>query len=280
MPASKLKNLVILILVLANAFLLLLAVPLRAQRSQEEAAAAAQLQSLFARCGVSLDPAAMPESRTLYTLEFSPDEDAALPAMQALLGEMVFIEEDSTRYLTTYRSEQGACRLSRNGALSARLTGRAAAGDLSRAAEEELTNMGVELAYVDQPQRSSAGVYSVTAVQKLLEVPVFSAAATLTFHNGVPGRLAGTLYFDTENLFRTDDLPCITCADALVVFLDSRDELGWVGAAVTELTQGYLRAETASAAVVRLTPGWRIATDAGAYWVNGMTREVTAFPAP
>ncbi len=279
MPASKVKNILILILVLANILLLSLAIPLRGQRARQQAETAAQLESLFARYGVSLDAFSLPETRSLYTLEFSPGEDAALAAMRALLGEMVFIEEDSTRYLTTYRSEQGFCQLSRGDTLDARLRGRGAVGDLGRAAADELACMGVETAFVSQPQRSSAGVYTVTAVQRLLEVPVFSAAVSFTFHNGVPGRLTGTLYFDTAGLFRTDDAVCISCADALVAFLDSRDELGWVGAAVTGVTQGYLRAETASAAVVRLTPGWRVATDAGAYWVNGMTREVSAFPA-
>lgn len=274
MPASKVKNLVILILALVNALLLCLAVPLRRERARERAGAAAQLETLFARYGVRLDADGLPEDRTLYTLEFSPGEDATLAAMRALLGEDVFIEEDSTRYLTTYRSEQGSCQVSRGGSLTARLQTRAAAGDLARAAEEELTRMGVALASVGAPQRSSAGVYTVTAVQQLLDVPVFSSEATLTFRNGVASRLEGMLYFDTAHLFRTDDTACVSCAGALAAFLGSRDALGWVGASVTGATQGYFRAETASAAVVRLTPGWRIETDAGAFWVNGMTREV------
>ena len=120
------------------------------------------------------------------------------------------------------------------------------------------------------------GVYSVTVVQQILEVPVFSAALRCTFHNGVLTRIEGTAYFDTTGLVRTDDVTCCTAADALVAFLGARSDLGWVGASVTAVTQGYYRAETASAAVVRLVPGWRIATDTGEFWVNGIDRHVSA----
>ena len=57
--------------------------------------------------------------------------------------------------------------------------------------------------------------------------------------------------------------------------MGSRDTLGWVGATVNEVEQGYCRADTASAAVVRLVPGWAIYTDTGDFWVNGITRMVS-----
>ena len=276
MPTAKLKNIVILILALVNVLLLCLVIPLGQERQRQQAEAAAQLETLFGQYGVRLDADELPDSRLLYTLEFSPDDDASLPAMRALLGDMVYIEEDSTRYVRTYRSEQGTCQISRGGSLEARLQGRAADTDLERAVSEELEAMGVAVASVSLPDRSSAGVYTVTAVQQILDVPVFSSALKFTFHNGVMTRAEGTVYFDAANLFRTDDLRCMSCADALVAFLGSRDNLGWVGASVVGVAQGYLRAETASAAGVRLVPGWRISTDTGSFWVNGISGEVSA----
>ena len=276
MPASKVKNIFILILALANILLLLVVVPLRQEARRQASAAEEQLETLFARYGVSLDVEEIPETRTLYTVEFSPSDDAALPAMRALLGDLVLMEDDSTRYLRIYRSEEGTCQLSRTGSLEARLETRPAAGDLGQAARKELEEMGLSVAMVSPPNRKSAGVYTVTAVQELLEVPVFSAAVELTFRNGELRTLEGTAYFDTAGLVRTDDETCAAGADALVAFLGSRDALGWVGASVQDLRQGYVRAETASASVVRLTPGWRISTDTGDFWVNGITRQVTA----
>ena len=48
----------------------------------------------------------------------------------------------------------------------------------------------------------------------------------------------------------------------------------WVGSAVTELTLGYLPSENAGTGM-RFVPVWRIETDAGSFYVNGITREIT-----
>ena len=279
MPISKVKNLVILILVLVNILLLCLVVPLSRERQRQEEATYTQLETLMEGYGVQLHVGSLPDTRTFYTLEFTPAEDGALPAMQALLGELVLMENDSTRYVQIYRSEQGTCQLSRGSGVDARLEGRKAASDLPKAAEAELKAMGLTAAYVTAPARSSAGIYTVNAVQQLLDVPVFTASVTCTFQNGVLSRMEGTLYFDTTGLVRTDDDTCCSAADALVAFLGSRDTLGWVGASVTDVTQGYCRAETASAAVVRLVPGWRISTDTGDFFVNGISRQVSVLQA-
>ena len=43
---------------------------------------------------------------------------------------------------------------------------------------------------------------------------------------------------------------------------------------VTELTLGYLPSENAGTGM-RFVPVWRIETDAGSFYVNGITREIT-----
>ncbi len=68
----------------------------------------------------------------------------------------------------------------------------------------------------------------------------------------------------------------MACEDALVVFFASRDELGWVGTAITDISQSFSLTDTASASVLRLTPGWTITTDTGKFWVDGIGRQVVA----
>lgn len=274
MPISKLKNIVILILLVANLLLLVLLVPLARQRRTQLAQAQETLEELFADAGVRLDAGQLPDTRPLYTVEFTPDDSGALPAMQALLGEMVLMEHDSTRYIQTYTSAAGSCQLSRGSVLTARLQDQEPVADLSKDLSGLMVRMGLESAGISAPQRVRAGVYRLTAVQKLLEVPVFTANVTATYENSVLTELTGTLYFDTTGMVRTDDVTSCTAADALVAFLGSRDALGWVGATVTDVEQGYCRSDTASAAVVRLAPGWAISTDTGDFWVDGITRTV------
>lgn len=276
MPMPKLKNLILLILLLVNLVLLALVIPLRAEQRRQQEQALSQLQDLFATYGLTLDRQALPMTQTLYTLELTPDKDAALPAAKALLGQNVLAEDDSTRYLSLYRSTEGRCSAARSGGFEATLANRAAVSDPAAQVKTLLADMGLDMSSVSVPVRVSAGVYELTATQQLLGVPVFSSALTFTYDEGCLTGIVGSALFDTETLARVDGTACIGPADALVAFLGSRDALGWLGSAVTEITQGYLRAETASAAVVRLIPGWRVLTDTGAFWVNGVTREVTA----
>jgi hypothetical protein len=83
------------------------------------------------------------------------------------------------------------------------------------------------------------------------------------------------VFFPGSTFTRVSDSASISCADALVELLASRDSLGWVGSRITLVQQGYEHFDTASAAV-RLVPVWRIDTDTGSFVVNGMTREITA----
>ena len=57
--------------------------------------------------------------------------------------------------------------------------------------------------------------------------------------------------------------------------LARRDALGWVGSTVTSLTQGYLPSDQAGTGI-RFVPVWLVETDAGSFFINGITREITA----
>ena len=119
-------------------------------------------------------------------------------------------------------------------------------------------------------------MYTLTATQSILGVPVLSGDLTLTYSNSRLTALEGTFFTGADTLARVSDESCLTAADALVAFLSARYDLGWVGSAVTGMEQGYLRSEAATAAAVRLTPVWRLDTDTGSFLINGMTGEVAA----
>ena len=163
-------------------------------------------------------------------------------------------------------------QLSRAGELTARLTGASQAHDLARATRRYLRSMDFDLSAISEPLRKSAGVYSVTAVQSLCGVPVFESALTFTYRNSALSRVDGTFY-PTGETVRVSENACISCADALVCLLSSRDSLGWVGSEILSCEQGYVHSETASSAM-RFVPVWRIETDAGTFHVSGITREV------
>ena len=252
MPVSKLKTLAILILLLANLALLVLVVPARLATARDAATLHDSLCSLYEAQEIPLTPDAIPDTVPLYVLELKETDAGSLQAAKALLGEELLMQDDSSRYLSTYRSGSGTCSISRSGEFSAQLTGQEERGDLKASSRKLLKNMGFSFETLPDAERVRAGVYTVTATQQILGMPVFSGDLVLTWSNS---RLT---------------------ADALIAFLSARYELGWVGSAVTGLQQGYIRSETAAAASVRLTPVWRLETDTGTFQINGMTGEVTA----
>lgn len=276
MPVSKLKNLAILILLMANILLILVVVPTSAAARREQTALRDSLQALYEQQNITLDPDAVPNTVSLYMLELKEDSQANRRAASVLLGGQLLAQDDSTRYLSVYQSDLGECSISYNGAFYAQLEGQPESSDLSKAARKTLQAMGFTCAGLSQPQRLRAGVYTVTATQSVLGVPVFSGVLTLTYANSRLTGLEGNFFTGTEALARVSDQACISAADALVAFLSARYDLGWVGSAVTAMEQGYVRSETAAAAVVRLTPVWRMTTDTGVFLVNGITGEITA----
>ncbi len=276
MPVSKLKNLAILILVLANLALALLVFPNRFRVRQETEALHNSLCSLYEQQEITLSPDVIPDTIPLYVLELKEGGTGSLQAARALLGENVWLHDTSTRYLNDYRSEKGSCSINQSGDFSAQLTAQEPRRDLRAASRKLLKEMGFSSAALPEPLLREEGVYTISATQQVLGMPVFTGDLVLTWKDGCLTELHGVFFPGTNTLTRVSDSSCMSAADALVKFLSIRYELGWVGSAVTGLQQGYIRSETAAAATVRLTPVWRLETDTGLYQINGMTGEVTA----
>jgi hypothetical protein len=271
---QKIKNLILLILALAVVFLTLLVVPTKTAQAREETALHDRLETLFSENGVQLDGSALPQSLRLYTISLDGIPQAAGSAVSVLLGSSAEVQDDTVRYSSVYTSARGACSVTANGAFSASLDGSLAYSDPVAGTKKLLRSMGFTAAAVSEAARKSAGVYAVTATQQILGVPVFSDGLTFTYTNGALESVEG-VFFPGSTFTRVSDSASISCADALVELLASRDSLGWVGSRITLVRQGYEHFDTASAAV-RLVPVWRIDTDTGSFVVNGMTREITA----
>ena len=274
MSVQKIKNLILLILALAVVFLTLLVIPTKTAQAREETALHDRLETLFSENGVQLDGSALPQSLRLYTISLDGIPQAAGSAVSVLLGSSAEVQDDTVRYSSVYTSARGACSVTANGAFSASLDGSLAYSDPVAGTKKLLRSMGFTAAAVSEAARKSAGVYAVTATQQILGVPVFSDGLTFTYTNGALESVEG-VFFPGSTFTRVSDSASISCADALVELLASRDSLGWVGSRITLVRQGYEHFDTASAAV-RLVPVWRIDTDTGSFVVNGMTREITA----
>lgn len=274
MPASKLKNLAILILLLANLALAVTVFPSRASRQQEEDALRQSLCDLYSRQEITLLPQTIADTTSLYVLELRENSDKDLQAATALLGQQLLVQDDSTRYVSSYRSALGQCSISRSGEFSASLTDSKPVRDPIQITENLLKSM--DFAYLPLAAPTTLGqTTTITATQTILDLPIFSDGLTFVWTDNCLTELNGVFFTGTDTPTRVSDKACISAADALVAFLDARYDLGWVGSEVTALQQGYVRSEAATAAAVRLTPFWQLETDTGTFLIHGMTGDVT-----
>ena len=275
MSASRIKNLILLILLLAALCLLIAVVPTRAAQKRSDQARNEQLTQLLARYDISADAESLPESATLYTLELT-QADAASAAL-ALLGPDAAKEESSTRYESRYTAAAGTLTVTSSGTFEASVSGRKPAGNVEKDAQKILRAMGFQADSL-QTVRTGSGQYTVTAGQSLLGTAVFSEGLQLIYENNTLCALRGVFYPGAEHLTRISERSCIGCADALVRLLACRNELGWVGSRILRVSQGFLPSESASGAM-RFVPCWRIETDTDSFYVNGITREVRTIEA-
>lgn len=270
MSVSRMKNLIILVLSICAVCLLAVAVPNRLSQTHEQRRMLAELKTLYESNGLRIELDELPRSPTLYSVELS--ESGAQTAAQALLGQKAAQPDGGDRFESEYTSELGTLTLTRTGGFSAALTGGAHVRNYEKSAAKLLHSMGFQFQQLSRRQTES-GV-TLEAEQTLLGVPVFGSGLTLSYADGQLQRVEGTFYTGSEAITRVSEQESISGADALARLLAGRDALGWVGSAVTELTLGYLPSENAGTGM-RFVPVWRIETDAGSFYVNGITREIT-----
>ncbi len=262
MSAGKVKNLIILILLLVCGFLLTLVLPARLEARRRSEENTRRLRELMAEADVTLE-CALPEASDLRASEFPDVHARCADVVTALLGDKVLSRQ--TAYRTEYSSESGTLLLSAEG-FSAELRGRAAAADPRAETEALLARFGMTAFALRSEETKDALRFSVTP--QLYGAPLFSSELVFDYRDGVLTRVSG-LPLRESSVTVTGQKRCCTAQDALVAFWGARLSLGWVGSRVEGLSQGFLLAGAS-----RLQPVWRVETDTGAYYVDGLTRNV------
>ena len=95
MESSRLKNIIILILLLVNVFLLASLVSRRMSQASAQRQAAQQLTDLFASAGVTLDPDVISKSSVPPTLSLSRSDDEDRKVAAFFLGDALIQSDDA-----------------------------------------------------------------------------------------------------------------------------------------------------------------------------------------
>lgn len=113
-------------------------------------------------------------------------------------------------------------------------------------------------------EQTETGAVQIRTSQTLLGVPVLGSQLALSYTDDCLTAVEGTFYTGGSSITRVSEQEAISAADALAQLLARRDALGWVGSAVTGLTQAYLPSDQAGTGI-RFVPVWLVETDAGSF---------------
>lgn len=262
---SKIKNIIIILLVVVNAALLA-QVGLREWNSRQgERETRERVVAVLERNDIAFLPQEVPGELELtgcrVAIQPPGESEAAL-----LVGEITDIQTSGVR--TVYTGTEGTVTSSSAGELTVEFApGKALTGD---AILDRLSRLGVSL------QRDKlveeAGKTAVTYFQLRNGVPIPGETAVLTVEDGEPQTLTLRLLAGSEESVQGEG--AITASTALTRFLDelNRGE-GYVCSQITGLYPGYLHSGTTT---VTLTPAWFIETDTWRFAVDGYTGSVSA----
>ena len=269
MDRFRLKNIIILILVLVNACLLASLAQRRSAERETFRRTVEQLVELFEGDGMTLDPRAISRDSPPSGVAFARDTEREAAAAAFLLGKSPTVT-DQGGGIHHYTGAAGEAFFRSNGSFEA--SGVLAEKD----AEDFCRDFCRAFSFVPpdvEPDGDGSAVVSAAAVYGGLNV--FNCAVTFTIEENVLTAVSGTLL--PKNGVETgesgEEAP-LSAAGALGAFQRMRRESVVVASSVTGTRLCYELLN--SGAAISLAPVWQIVTDTEDYYVNCSSAAVSA----
>lgn len=258
METYRLKNIAIVILLLLNGWLLLLLGYQYLQTRQADTGMEDSLRVLYEDSGLVLAPSADLLQDAMPPLTLARREEAEALMAAVLLGESAeAVNQGGGIY--SYSAGTGTIQFRSGGSFDG--------AQLSLAVEDPeafARDFCRRFGYGDLEVQSDGTALTVTAGQYLLNVPIYGCALTMRFEGGRLAAVSGS-HVSSEDAV-TDPGEQLSCATALLRFLDFRAAAGVVCSEVREVCCVYEL--QSSSAALQLRPLWQIDTDTYRYFVD------------
>lgn len=264
MESSKLKNIVILLLVVTNLLLGLLMVIQGVTNSRRQTQTLLDAAALLADRGINLDVDAIPQTNFPASMTVERDSEWERQQFAALLGENFTAAQRGL--VSYYQGDLGRAEVLEDGSFTVSFTPGAFPADA-----QELSSHGLEVLQRIgfDAQVTAAGEDTLEAVQLLNGSPIFSCTVTLRYENGALSQLNGTRLVGIPAADPSQDAPLST-ATLLLRFRSGIIDSGDACSAIRSATQGYVLSAT-SGGKPSLTPVLRLETDTGVYRIDALT---------
>ena len=265
METRRLKNIVILILLLLNIFLMLLLgyQHLQSRRSHKEAMA--QLQQLFSSAQIELAAQSDLSAAPLSPMTLIRNTESESMMASVFLGNDVpFFSQGGG--IHSYTADNGTIHFRLGGSFDSSEL-HLPVDDISGYVQAFFRTFGY--VQTSSPLSGSSGI--VTAIQQISGIPILDCSIALEFADGVLIAVSGT-YVSLENAADAEQGEQLSCITALVRFLDHLQDSGMISSRVEDVFCVYTLESTASD--LRLLPTWQIETDTYTYLVDCFDGEI------
>lgn len=270
MEWSKVKNIIILILLALNGILLFLAAGREYEYRRYQEKARTEVLTTMAANGVSLKADVLPEDAVLPALQLERESMQFEPEqVEALLGPCRR-EDESGGIRVAYTGEKGRMDAFSSGRFTVEFrSGTMVLGDRDAEAYGAgvLEQLGCESELVAREEDD--GELRLTFRQIWGGIPVFNCESHLTYRDGELQRMEGRRLCGTAAAASQEKM--ITVPTLLIRFLSQRNESGRMFSKITHIEAGY---QAASVRPFSLMPVWYIETDTGAYILSGTDGKV------
>ena len=265
MEWSKIKNIILLMLLAVNLFLLVLVADQERKSAAYQEEARTGAVEILEKANIHMDPENLPPERDLHTMSVERDRTMEDAMAQALLGET---SKSGDLGPVTYSGSWGEGQFLSDGKFSFTFAGeglQAGQEDPEVHGQKLLEQAGYECQVLDIRQQEDGT--TVVTVQQLWDGdPVFNSTSDLTYENGSLRSIRGQRLMGTpEPKAGTEPLDVATI---LLRFLSGVQDGGYVCSEIVGMTAGYevTLSSTGSAA---LEPVWLIITNTVSFYVDG-----------
>lgn len=270
MQWSRTKTILIVILLLVDGFLFFNIAEKYVSRSYRETENAHNIVEILTVRGIGIDPGFdLPDIQALPVLQADRSRVEEDKFAYGLLGEDAISSEQASGSTVRYTSGRGTLEWRDGGAVSGTIVPEAytqPADDTQtkEQAEHLLTQAGLTTSSLTL----AANGQTVTASFPTAGVPVFNRVITLTFEKEQIV-LSGVWTFGMPYITKSGNYVTFAAADALFILISGTEI-----EQITGMEQGFLLSESGGGRV-QLTPGWRINTNTGSFFVDSLKKSVS-----
>ena len=261
MDSRRLERIILLVLLLLNAFLLSVVLSDAVETRRNDAETTASITALLQENGIGVADGAIRLQPAPVPCVLTRDILREGEKVKKLIGD--YTPEDVGGNIIFYRGEKGQILLRGSGELDVLLDSRAVSirGGEERTAQRVLRSIGVTAVSAD----GTDGTSFYCCCENL---PVYNAMLQFDFTENSLSMISGTRLFD--NLTKSADGKGMDSVSVLLRFIEIVRSEGFICSQINGMQPGYLMSVTRSGEA-ELTPVWRIETDAGALMIDAET---------